>query len=313
MALLTKNKKTMINSGTVDERLDLIKAFKRERIMSAKLERMLEDLSSELKKKTSRPNIKIATLIQGYRKHASEREQSIIKHHILPAIGKTSVAQLNVKEFCESHLGKPVSSAKKILKCFERIMQEHDEGFKLPKVIYRNKGRKWTEEHILTLEQVKGVIERVHQPYRVLCWISVYTALRLGNVVNLTPAEVDLKGGWVKVIQTKTGNPVTIPISDPLHKVLAGIKPWPFDGSARFFNVDAKAVSTSVRRAFHRCGIEWGSFHHFRHHAASRLINAGVELAVVRDILGHKDFRSTLIYARIEKETLKQAVRAFNG
>ncbi len=51
----------------------------------------------------------------------------------------------------------------------------------------------------------------------------------------------------------------------------------------------------------------------FRHYAAYKMINEGVELAAVRDILGHADFRSTLVYARIKKEKLLEAMRVFNG
>jgi len=36
-------------------------------------------------------------------------------------------------------------------------------------------------------------------------------------------------------------------------------------------------------------------------------------LEVVRDILGHADFRSTLVYARIKKEKLTEAIQAFSG
>lgn len=47
--------------------------------------------------------------------------------------------------------------------------------------------------------------------------------------------------------------------------------------------------------------------------AACKMINRGVPLEVARDILGHADFRSTLVYARIKKERLQEAVRIFNG
>jgi len=46
------------------------------------------------------------------------------------------VAQVNVDDFVISHKNKPVSSAKKILKCFERIMQLHEPTFTLPKIKY---------------------------------------------------------------------------------------------------------------------------------------------------------------------------------
>lgn len=302
-------------SSMVEDAARLIESLdEREVLMSSKLQNLMEELRHELQKKTTSRNVKIDTLIRKYRPMASERERSIIREHIIPVIGKLTVAQVDVKGFCESHLGRPVSSAKKILKCFERILQGHDETFKLPPVKYRNPGRKWTSEHILTEEQVAQVIGRVYEPYRPLCWISVYTLLRLGNVVNLARKDVDLKTEWVKVNQTKTGKPVEIPFSDPLRRVFAGLKRLPLGPDDRLFpEFKANPVAKAVKRAFGYAGIPWGSFHHFRHFGACYLIDKGVDLVTIRDLLGHSDFKSTLVYARIKKEKLQQAVRAFNG
>lgn len=304
----------LVKSSAVEDAARLIDSLKEDKIMSRKMQNLMEELSHELQKKTASRNVKFSTLIRKYRPNASERERSIIREHIIPVIGKLTIARVDVKGFCESHLDRPVSSAKKILKCFERLMQLHDETFKLPQLKYRNPGRKWTTEHILNEDQIARVIGKVYEPYRPLCWISVYSALRLGNVVNLVRKNVDLKAGWVQVKQTKTGKPVAVPISDPLRKVFARLKRWPLEPEARLFpGITSNPVARAAKRAFHAAGIEWGSFHHFRHFAACYLINKGVALEVVRDILGHSDFRSTLIYARIKKERLQEAVRAFNG
>jgi len=42
------------------------------------------------------------------------------------------------------------------------------------------------------------------------------------------------------------------------------------------------------------------------------MIDQGVELVIVRDLLGHSDFQSTLVYARIKKENLQEAMQVFN-
>jgi integrase len=303
--------KKVVNSSGVTAQL--IESLRKDKVMTSKAEKLLEDLSREIiKGKAKRTNVKFYTLIRKYRPTASERDRSIIREHIIkPGLGEKTITQLDIPAFIGSHLDKPMSSAKKIFGCFERIMQLHDETFTLPKVKYRNHGKKWGTEHILTDEQIQTVIGRVHEPYQPLCWIAVYTALRLGNVVNLRPCDICFEEGFIDVKQTKTGRPVSVPISEPLRALLLGLKCWPLNPEERVFpQCNAKAVSTSVRRAFHREGISWGSFHHFRHYAACKLINEGVPLEVVRDILGHADFRSTLTYARIKKEKLQEAVRA---
>jgi site-specific recombinase XerD len=42
------------------------------------------------------------------------------------------------------------------------------------------------------------------------------------------------------------------------------------------------------------------------------MINAGLPLGVVMRILGHADLKSTLVYARLKRETLKDTMKVFD-
>ncbi len=281
--------------------------------MSKKLKTLLEGLKNELEQRSVRKNVKVLTLIKRYRPTASERERSAIRCHILPALGKLTVAQVDVDEFVNSHKDKPVSSAKKILKCFERIMQLHEPTFTLPKVKYTNKGKQWSADQILEESQILNVIHNFVMPeYRVLCLISAYSGLRLKNVLELRRSEIDLVGNWINVKQSKTKKPLQVPISGKLKRVLQSIKVWPVADDGFLFNLKgvepAKNVSVQVGRAFKLAGLKEHSFHSFRHFFACHAINSGVGLETVRDLLGHSDFRSTLIYARVKRDKLQQAV-----
>lgn len=303
---------TVVHSNTVTGRLDQLLNGE-SKIMSKKLKTLLEGLKNELEQRSVRKNVKVLTLIKRYRPTASERERSAIRCHILPALGKLTVAQVDVDEFVNSHKDKPVSSAKKILKCFERIMQLHEPTFALPKVKYTNKGKQWSADQILEESQILNVIHNFVMPeYRVLCLISAYSGLRLKNVLELRRSEIDLVGNWINVKQSKTKKPLQVPISGKLKRVLQSIKVWPVADDGFLFNLKgvepAKNVSVQVGRAFKLAGLKEHSFHSFRHFFACHAINSGVGLETVRDLLGHSDFRSTLIYARVKRDKLQQAV-----
>ncbi len=48
------------------------------------------------------------------------------------------------------------------------------------------------------------------------------------------------------------------------------------------------------------------TIHQLRHSRATLLIKAGVPLTTVRKVLGHRNIQSTLLYAEVDQDTVKQ-------
>ena len=141
--------------------------------------------------------------------------------------------------------------------------------------------------------------------------ISLNTGLRQGELFNLTWKQVDLNKKLVSILG-KNNKWRHVPLN---ATAFSAFKQWQaqcnnktlvFPGSAPekpFDNVN-KAWNTILKKA----EIENFRWHDMRHHFASKLVMAGVDLNTVRELLGHADIKMTLRYAHLAPEHKAEAV-----
>lgn len=76
------------------------------------------------------------------------------------------------------------------------------------------------------------------------------------------------------------------------------------------------AVGHIVRYAVDRAGLRFpsrGAAHFFRHSLATRMIRHGASIAEISEVLRHRSQSSTLIYAKVDFETLRGVARPWPG
>lgn len=138
-----------------------------------------------------------------------------------------------------------------------------------------------------------------HQPTRAAFRVSFYTGLRLSEVLR---SKFVLAGNAPALLvpDTKNGEPHIVPTSARINHLVRG-KHWPP-------KVHKATVSHYTTVAMRSLGMEKTVFHSARHSAASEMINAGVDLNTVGDVLNHKSTASTKIYAHLATSKLAAAV-----
>lgn len=88
-------------------------------------------------------------------------------------------------------------------------------------------------------------------------------------------------------------------------------KGWTADQRAKFWpiTITGWTISHHFTKATRKAGMPWATFHTLRHSTASEMINAGVALNTVGEVLGHKSQASTRRYAHMLNSTKADALR----
>ncbi len=144
--------------------------------------------------------------------------------------------------------------------------------------------------------------------------LSLNTGMRRGELFNLTWQDINFSQAilTVRATSAKSGKTRYIPLNDEALEVL---KNWQQQlGTVEglvFPNKNGQRLTT-VKRAWStllkQAGITKFRWHDMRHHFASSLVMAGVNLNTVRELLGHSDIKMTLRYAHLSSEHKANAV-----
>lgn len=138
--------------------------------------------------------------------------------------------------------------------------------------------------------------------------LSMNTGMRRGELLALRWANVDMKGKQLTVegSTAKSAQTRHIPLNDEALDVL---KKWKAQAPAgdRVIAVDT-SFKTAWGALLERAKITAFRWHDLRHHFASRLVQAGVPLNTVRELLGHGSMAMTLRYAHLAPDQKREAV-----
>lgn len=130
---------------------------------------------------------------------------------------------------------------------------------------------------------------------RALVRVLLYTGLRISDAVMLRQAQID--GDCVHVRQAKTKTPVRIPVPPVMLEALAAIEP---SANGYYFSPGPSNPKTRagdwrrrLRWLFRTAKVADGHAHRFRDTLAVRLLQAGVPIDRVSQLLGHTSIKTT--------------------
>jgi integrase len=138
--------------------------------------------------------------------------------------------------------------------------------------------------------------------------LSMNTGMRRGELLSMRWAAIDFKAKQITIEGSTAKNQQTrhLPLNS---EALATLKAWREQApdSERVFPIETGFKSAWVPLLV-RATITAFRWHDLRHHFASRLVQGGVPLNTVRELLGHGSLAMTLRYAHLAPDQKREAV-----
>jgi integrase len=143
------------------------------------------------------------------------------------------------------------------------------------------------------------------------------TGLRKGELINLKWTSVDLTPGKEQITiesndewETKSGKFRTVPLNEEAARIIKEQRGR--NAEIVFTSKEGKQIHPdkiyhAFKNALEKLGLE-GDVHKLRHQFGSDLVNAGVPLMDVKELLGHSELKTTLIYTHVAPKNLRDAV-----
>ncbi|MFA5182548.1 MAG: tyrosine-type recombinase/integrase [Syntrophales bacterium] len=164
----------------------------------------------------------------------------------------------------------------------------------------------------LSSDQLRSVIGKVTDPeFSDLCLFAAYTGLRSGEILRLKWSDIDNPDGFIRVSpKQKNKTETRIAMNTSARSIL---KRCEARGTAKVFRFECLTwVSQKFKAAAVLAGLKDARFHDLRHTFASHLAMAGVDLKSIQDLMRHESIASTMVYAKVSPEHLREASEAVN-
>ena len=140
---------------------------------------------------------------------------------------------------------------------------------------------------------------------------ALNTGLRTGEIFTLRWSHVDFEKSILNVFAPKTQKTRAVPINAEARKVLEA---WERGRRSEFvfYNLETGKPLVDLKsgfgRACRKAGVDGVSWHTLRHTFASRLVNRGVDIVTVQQLLGHSTVTITMRYTHTNLDSKHAAV-----
>jgi integrase len=263
-------------------------------------------------------------------RRAAKQDWGLFKNHLFPVFGElrlNEITRVHIAAFMQEkrNNGYMSSTCNRLLARLKAVMsyatELEVEGFeKNPARGYKQYKEPAHKDRFLSPAEADNLLTSVRKsesPF-LECIIPflLLTGSRKGEALTARWEHIDWQARRWYIPLTKTGKPRHVPLSEGAvkvllwtrakHEALALVSAWIFP------NPQTMKPYSSIYYAWHharkRVGLEDVRIHDLRHSFASALVNRGMTLYDIKEVLGHSNIATTQRYAHLSQERLREAV-----
>ena len=148
--------------------------------------------------------------------------------------------------------------------------------------------------------------------YIISCLIDL--GCRVSELLGLEKRYVDFDNNQINFNERKNDNAVAVPMTKRVRDILT-YHCYDSKDFDRVFSLEydqLNGIWQDARKSLGYADKKFYTLHLCRHTTASRLVQRGVPLLLVKDWLGHEDIKTTMIYAHLQPRALHSVVGVLN-
>jgi integrase/recombinase XerD len=142
--------------------------------------------------------------------------------------------------------------------------------------------------------------------HRIVLTLIYSAGLRSQEAINLKLSDIDFERKTIHIRQSKYKKDRIVPLSDyiakGLRKYISAEHPyiWLFNGKEPDGRYSVKGLSWIIRESLKKTDIKKDvSLHSLRHSYATHLLEDGVNIVTIKELLGHAHITTTMIYLHV--------------
>jgi integrase/recombinase XerD len=175
--------------------------------------------------------------------------------------------------------------------------------------------------NILSKKEVNELLKAsTNTKHRTMLSLIYACGLRRGELLKLKLGDVDSGRHFLMIRNAKGKKDRYIPISDNIIGMLREYyklykpKIWLFEGQNAAEQYSEQSLQSIMKQTLAKSGIrKKATLHWLRHSYATHLLESGVDLRYIQELLGHNSSKTTEIYTHVSEKSLLNIQSPFDA